>query len=688
MKNITAFILCWLIAVNTFAQKGTSQWVYRGTNGKLVYKTTPTGDKIMDFSQAGYMGGGVALPVVPVKCLVKPSGGNDDTQLIQNAINQVAAMPLKNGFRGAVELAPGVFICSGSIILSTPGIVLRGSNSSGTGRTTIKMVGSPHTAIIIGRGNINVPLGKTERSDSDIVNTIKTLITDAYVPSGAIAFTVADVSGFAIGDTIVINRPVTENWVHFMGMDNMTREGKSQTWIKTGATGISKRRITAISSNKLTVNIPLADSYDSRFLNTPGIEVVKVKSVPRVTQVGIENIHIQCPPLEIDYGHAPYAGIRVGGDDCWVKNVFCEETMNTTVLAGSRITMEKVIVKHTYANLGASKPTDFSLEGSENLIDRCEITGGNTYFVWTSSLIPGPNVLLNCTFKGIGSRIQPHQRWATGLLVDNCTVPDGGIDFMNRGAAGSGHGWTMGWAVAWNCVAKTYIIQNPPGAVNWAIGCIGKREQTARLFDSSPVLAEGNFDSHGFPVAIQSLYLAQLADRLGITGLRNIGYAANTVRMFPNKQVKASPVETDYNKPPGLNLALNRPVNTSNVKGNSREFGGEKAIDGNSNTYWCADEGVTKATIEIDMEGPVDLNTFQFSEALGQHINSYKIEAMVNSDWKLLAGGSGVVGKKQTLKFPATTAWKVKLTILKASGPIAINNLGLYLEQTGPKSKI
>lgn len=679
MKNITAFILCWLIAVNTFAQKGTSQWVYRGANGKLVYKTTPTGDKIMDFSQAGYMGGGVALPVVPVKCLVKSSGGYDDTQLIQNAINQVAAMPLKNGFRGAVELAPGVFICSGPIILSTPGIVLRGTGS-GIGRTTIKMVGSPHTAIIIGRGNINVPLGKTERSDSDIVNTTKTLITDAYVPSGAIAFTVADASGFAIGDTIAINRPVTENWVHFMGMDNMTREGKPQTWIKAGSRGISKRRITAISGNKLTVDIPLADSYDSRFLNPPGIEVAKVKSVSRVTQVGIENIHIQCPPLEIDYGHAPYAGIRVGGDDCWVKNVFCEETMNTTVLAGSRITMEKVIVKHTYPNLGASKPTDFSLEGSENLIDRCEITGGNTYFVWTSSLIPGPNVLLNCTFKGIGSRIQPHQRWATGLLVDNCTVPDGGIDFMNRGAAGSGHGWTMGWAVAWNCVAKTYIIQNPPGAVNWAIGCIGKREQTARLFDSSPVLTEGNFDSYGFPVAIQSLYLAQLADRLGITGLRNIGYAANTVSMFPNKQVKASPVETDYNKPPGLNLALNRPVNTSNVKGNSREFGGEKAIDGNSSTYWCAGEGITNATIEIDMEGPVDINTFQFSEALGQHINSYKIEALVNSDWKLLAGGSGVVGKKQILKFPATIAWKVKLTILKASGPIAINNLGLYLK--------
>ncbi|MCH5687720.1 hypothetical protein LWM68_27710 [Niabella sp. W65] len=69
-------------------------------------------------------------------------------------------------------------------------------------------------------------------------------------------------------------------------------------------------------------------------------------------------------------------------------------------------------------------------------------------------------MLLNCTFSGNGW-IQPHQRWATGLLIDGCKVPDGGIDFMNRGEMGSGHGWSVGWAVAWNCVAKSYLNQQP-----------------------------------------------------------------------------------------------------------------------------------------------------------------------------------------------------------------------------------
>ena len=58
-------------------QLAQSEWVGIGPDGRLVYKTTPNGDRIMDFSSAGYMGGGVALPVVPVKTMKRP--GKPDT---------------------------------------------------------------------------------------------------------------------------------------------------------------------------------------------------------------------------------------------------------------------------------------------------------------------------------------------------------------------------------------------------------------------------------------------------------------------------------------------------------------------------------------------------------------------------------------------------------------------------------
>ncbi|MBV9988567.1 MAG: hypothetical protein JO301_12880, partial [Chitinophagaceae bacterium] len=120
--------------------------------------------------------------------------------------------------------------------------------------------------------------------------------------------------------------------------------------------------------------------------------------------------------------------------------------------------------------------------------------------------------------------IQPHQRWATGLLVDNCEVPDGGIDFMNRGAMGSGHGWAIGWAAAWNSKAKSYLNQLPPGAYNWVIGSTGEHQKRAIPFDKEPDLQEGIYDSPGIPVTPKSLYLAQLEERLGKTALHNIGY--------------------------------------------------------------------------------------------------------------------------------------------------------------------
>jgi hypothetical protein len=58
----------------------------------------------------------------------------------------------------------------------------------------------------------------------------------------------------------------------------------------------------------------------------------------------------------------------------------------------------------------------------------------------------GPNVVLNSIFHG-KDHVQPNQRWSTGILIDSCQVPEGGIDLMNRGPMGSGHGWTMGRGV-------------------------------------------------------------------------------------------------------------------------------------------------------------------------------------------------------------------------------------------------
>ncbi len=507
--------------------------MHPGPNGKLIYKTTPTGDHIMDFSSAGYMGGGVALPTAPVKRTVQPSGAADETARIQTALDEVAALPLQGNFRGAVLLAPGTFVCSNTIYIPTNGVVLRGSGS-GAGGSTIRMAGGRHNAISGGVRRRGAPRAPIDEEDLPIqgesAGAGNTFITDAYVPSGSSSFNVANAAGFAAGDTIEVRRPVTASWVKFMRMDNLTRDGKPQTWIRTGTAIPIVRTISSVSGNRITLEVPLSDSFDSRYLNPPGTAVVKVRTPDRLTQIGIESLRIESPAQAVNHTQALYTAIHINGEDCWARDLVINETMNSVGLGGRRITLQNVTVNRKALHQGASKPAEFAPNGDQILLDRCHVNADNVWFAATGSAHSGPIVFLNCSFSGDG-HIEGHMRWSTGMLLDNCSLPGGGIDFKNRGAMGSGHGWGIGWAVAWNCTAASFVVQQPPGAFNWAIGCIGKREFLAQPFDSAPVLPEGTFDSFGSPVAPQSLYLSQLAQRLGPQALLNLGYSTPETKL-------------------------------------------------------------------------------------------------------------------------------------------------------------
>lgn len=485
-----------------------SQWAYLDAKGKLSYKTLAQGDRIMDFSYSGYMGGGVAIPSPAVKITVSPVEG-DNSEAIQNAINEVAKLKLVNGFRGAVLLKPGIYDCEKTIAINESGIVLRGS-SPGEKGTVIKMTGKPHLCISV-RGNV---ISKT-------VGT-PTTFADVYVPSGANSFIAVDASSFKVGDTIRITRPTTDAWVRFMGMDQMVRDGKKQTWVYGDIS--CERIITKKENNKITVDVPLTDSYDATYLRPPDVSVTKISSTGELTQIGIENFRIVSPEQSVTINEGSNKAFSMSGvSDAWARNIEVFNTVNSVSVTGSKITIDSLSIIHNLPTIGAAKPADINGSGQQLLFNRCYIKGDNLFFFGTGGKVTGPIVVMNSMFRGNGW-IQPHQRWATGLLIDNCDVPDGGIDFMNRGSMGSGHGWAIGWAVAWNCKAKSYLNQMPPGAANWVIGSSGEKQKRAIPFNTEPFLPEGIYDSHDLPVAPASLYLAQLSERLGKNAVKNIGY--------------------------------------------------------------------------------------------------------------------------------------------------------------------
>lgn len=490
-----------------------SKWVSVGNDGHLHYAATSTGDRIPDFSYAGYDGGGTALPHVTTVLKVSPSG-QDDTAAIQQALDKASAFSQSNGFRGAVELGAGTFHCSGTLKIVTSGVVLRGA---GQDRTTIEMTGEPHRGIEISGSFYEKAEGEA------------TALTDSYVPYGAMTIHVASTAGLRSGDTVRITRPVTPQWLAYMGMDHLTRTGRDEHWV--GDRLIVRRRIAKVGSNFVTFDVPLMDSYNATYTGVNAVTVQKVNVTGQIDHVAIEDLRLKAPARSIAMEDAHYDGIfMTNAVDSWLRAVELEDvTDGVRIETGTeRITVQQVDVTQHKAITSSAKNFQFSINGSQILLDHCSGKGDLVFYIATQARQQGPVVALHCHFEGNGA-IQPHQRWSTGLLVDNCEVPDGGIDMKNRGIMGSGHGWAIGWAVVWNSTARSFVIQQAPGTLTWSIGNRGSQELAAMPTGNGdrkhqPPLPQGMIESQGKRVKPDSLYIEQLRERLGDAAVKSVGY--------------------------------------------------------------------------------------------------------------------------------------------------------------------
>ena len=499
----------------------TSAWARVDVPGHLTYATLPRGERLLDFSSAGYMGGGVAIPVVAVERTVMPSGGSDDTPSIQAALDAVSKLPATGGHRGAVLLGPGTFHLQGTLSIGASGVVLRGSGS-GSGGTVLQIAGAPRTVITIGG------TGSWQESSAG------TDITDDYVPSGASSFHVASTAGLAAGMAVLVDRPVTAAWIHFMGMDTMVRDGAPETWIAAGSVIHADRTVLAVQGDTVTLDAPLADTLDVSKWGS-GASRASVHAymfAGRIEQVGLEAMHLVAPAQTVPINQPTFALLDMNAvKDAWVSDVAGDEFTTGFVVGGSAksVTVQDSRVVRTAPIDGSQGyPFHFSVDGQGVLVQRCTSSGVGVFSYATQDRTPGPNVVLRMTVPeddaGAHDNLQPHQRWATGLLVDEASTPTGGIALMNRGWDGSGHGWAVGFGVVWNGVASSLLIQQPPGAQNWAIGATGKETTASAPGSDAGPLPAGIVDSPGAPVAPASLYLAQLCERLGPQAVTAIGY--------------------------------------------------------------------------------------------------------------------------------------------------------------------
>ena len=218
-----------MLAACALHAQAISEWAFGGPDHRLHYRYDARGNSIMDFSAAGYRGGGVKLPPVAAVQRLTPSAG-DNTARIQAALDNAM---------GAVVLAAGEYEIAGTLCITRSGVVLRGEKGA-----VIRLTGKPHCFLEI-QGT-----GKWQEEGAPAP------VLDAYVPAGASSFRVRGASAFHRGDRVLVLHPVTAEWIHFMGMDTLVRDDKPQTWIGAGSVIRTDRVVDSVEGDRVTRTFP------------------------------------------------------------------------------------------------------------------------------------------------------------------------------------------------------------------------------------------------------------------------------------------------------------------------------------------------------------------------------------------------------------------------------------------------
>lgn len=503
--------------VLTAANASEDAWVRPDPEGKLIYRATASGDVIPDFSHAGYRGGGVALPKAPVRITLEPQEG-DNSARIQAALDAVGTKePDERGLRGVVLLKAGRYELAAPLHILQSGVVLRGEGA-GENETLLVATGTGEALITIGSR-------ARPRPDEDS----RRAVADVYVPVGARTLSVSDASGFRPGDTVMVHRPSTAEWISALGMDRIPeRAGRALTQWTAGSRDISHDRvITDVQGDTITLDAPLVHSLDSRY---GGGSVARYRFPGRIAECGVESLAGKTnwdesgdranPPSDLQLIRRLVAFGAV--ENAWARNLSARHFADGAVSIEKNakwITVQDVEGLDAVAPIVGGERYTFRLYGQLSLVQRCRARDGRHDFV-TGETITGPNVFLDCMAENAHAPSGPHHRYSVGILYDNVTVdsasaekPHGGIEIRNRGYLGTGHGWGGANHVAWNCTASWIRVENPPLSQNWAIGCVETCPEGFRPAFGGGMASKGPSEGNGFwqlkgrPASPRSLYL-------------------------------------------------------------------------------------------------------------------------------------------------------------------------------------
>jgi hypothetical protein len=534
---IAAFVFCVaFFSANAQDISPTTSLVYPGVDGKLVYIADSLGNKIPDFSNAGYKGGGIPIPVVQPKAIVWPVPG-DNSDHLQKIIDSVSALPLDAfGFRGAILLKMGEYNLEKPITIKASGVVLRGEGKGDIGTILIGKTPKQTPGQGPGRGGRPALIAIAGSTGIKIQEDTKQTITDDYVPVGAASFNVTSAKAFKKGDKVIVRRIGNQAWIKELGEDSAT-VGRNR-WQPFNIN--YDRTIADIKGNTITIDAPIFCAIETRW---GGGELYKYTD-ERIEQVGIENLRgvSEYDPSvrQKNYGNMDrdkldpkyqYQGDEYFSDEnhyfnfinisnaknVWVRNMAALHFGSSVVQsnAGSKwITVQDCESWEPVSiRMGARRFT-YHMNGQFCLVQRCFSQKGRHSFVLQRQEASG-NVFLDCKAVNPYSTSEPHNHWVNGILYDNVKAP----------LTARYWDYIIGWAganiVFWNCEGD-FLIQKPPTAQNYSFGHIGVNAVIFNAGLQDLTKPHGHVESMDYHVTPRSLYLTQLKERLGENAVKNI----------------------------------------------------------------------------------------------------------------------------------------------------------------------
>lgn len=533
VKILSSLLLFSSLSVHAWTSK---LFPFDSTTGEYEYKTIPANDgwtaqpnwKLIDFSYAGYEANDSPIPSPAVKVVVNPG------QSIQNAINQVAAMPKdSSGFRGAVLIKAGTYTITAEQVISTDGIVIRGEGADKT-FIYVNSSGFANKSAIRVKGTWNL-------------GTAYSLLSDVQMGSSSIQVTNAS-NFFKAGDLVLVDHERNSAFLNEHHMDGV------QYWPNELSVLRSFFKIKSVSGNVITFTEPF--TYRMRTAWKARVR----KASTNVHHVGVENLSIGFKQgtgamgsnTPTDNSHMVLIS---NAANVWIRGVNSYRPSGATNhihsngLKFSDVkwgTMENCDVRSAY-NVGeGGNGYKFCPNNrcDDILFKNCHAEDGRHLF----SVNGACSRVVFSGFTGNGHDYRTdktngsndtHRYLARGILVENSSfIGHSWVCFSNRGLNSTGAGFTGTETFMWNCQGSnvgegtnrvpSLMLMSSIGR-QYAIGTYGERHNVQHLNTSTSMAYEEGIGQSGLEPA--SLFDAQL--RIRHNGASTTSMIAPTFKTQP-----------------------------------------------------------------------------------------------------------------------------------------------------------